>query len=251
MPFAEPLVLSSPLIAVAVLAIVFIGAVVQVGLGMGFGLTVAPVLALLDPALVPGSALFLGMATAMVGAFHERDQIVWPEVGIGMVGRATGMVCGGILLLWLSDRSLFSLTFGVMVLLAVALTVSGRTLPFTTRNLLSMGWLSGLTGIVTSVGAPPLALIYHSKPPDKARPTLAAFFALGGLIGLTILYATGLAGWMTFAMALFMAPAAVLGTWVGRHTKNKFDKRYRPALLAIAAAASIFLIFQGVTGLAP
>ncbi|MEL7274410.1 MAG: sulfite exporter TauE/SafE family protein [Pseudomonadota bacterium] len=249
MPFAEPLVLSSPLIAVAVLTIVFIGAVVQVGLGMGFGLTVAPVLALLDPALVPGSALFLGMATAMVGAIHERQHIEWPEVGLGMVGRGTGMLCGGVLLLWLTDRSLFSLTFGAMVFLAVVLTVSGKTLSFNRRNLLSMGWVSGLTGIVTSVGAPPLALIYHSKPPQSARPTLAAFFAFGGVFGLLILYVTGVAGWMTLAMALFMAPAAVVGTWVGRRTQHKFSTRYRPALLTIAALASILLIVKGAVGL--
>ena len=248
MAHIEPLVFTSLWLTLAVLIIVTIGAVVQAGLGMGFGLTVAPVLALLDPALVPAPALYLGMATAIVGAITERENIAWPEVGLGMLGRASGIGIGLIALLFLVDRSLFSLVFGIIILIAVFLSVVGWSLQMSAMNLLSMCVISGFTGVITSVGAPPLALIYQNLPAQQSRPTLAAFFAFGGAISLLALYASGWAGVHSFYLALFMAPAAIFGTWLGRRFRGRFDSRYRPALLAIAAIASVLLIIRGLSG---
>lgn len=244
----EPLVYSSVWVAVAVLAIVAIGAIVQAGLGMGFGLSVAPVLALIDPVLVPAPALYLGMATAIVGAVSERQYIIWPEVGLGMLGRCTGIVLGLFVLLYLTERSTFSLVFGIIILFAVMLSIAGWSLKMTIPNLLSMGVISGFTGVITSVGAPPLALIYQGQPAQSSRPTLAAFFAFGGAISLLALYGAGWAGLEAFYLALFMAPAAIVGTLIGRRMRGRFDNRYRPALLGIAAVASVLLIIRGLTG---
>lgn len=242
----EPLIFSDPLAAIAVLAIVFAGAVVQAGLGMGFGLTVAPALALIDPALVPASALYMGTATAAIGAMNERSGIVWREVGIGMAGRFAGIIAGLAVLISITDLSTFSLIFGCIILAAVLISVAGWQLALNTANLLGMGFVSGLMGIVTSVGAPPLALIYQSQDPAAARPTLAAFFMFGGALSLALLYASGLAGLTSFLGALFIAPAAFLGTFMGRRSRGRFDARYRPILLVIAGAASILLILRGI-----
>ena len=243
-----PLVFTHLWAAVAVSLIVFFGAIVQSGLGMGFGLTVAPVLALIDPLMVPAAALFLGMATAIASAVREHTRIAWSQVGMGMVGRTTGIACGGFALVWLTDRSLFDLVFGSLIMVAVILSVLGLRLALNTRNLLSMGWVSGFTGIITSVGAPPLALIYQGEDPATARPTLGAFFSFGGLISLLVLYAVGWAGWQSFVLALFMAPSAIAGTLAGRRMQGRFDARYRGLLLAIAALAAILLMVRGLSG---
>ena len=99
----EPLVFQSLWIALAVIAIVFTGSIVQAGLGMGFGLTVAPILALLDPVLVPICALYLGMATSIAGAWNERANIVWREVNICISGRILGILVGLYILLGLTS----------------------------------------------------------------------------------------------------------------------------------------------------
>ena len=242
----EPLVFQSLWVAIAVLTIVAFGSIVQAGLGMGFGLTVAPVLALIDPVLVPVPALYPGMATAVLGALSEKQNIVWNEVGIGMAGRFTGRLVGSVILLQMTDRSTFSLVFGIIILFAVILSIAGWRLQLNTKNLLSMGFISGFTGVITSVGAPPLALIYQHRPAIQTRATLAAFFAFGGAASLLILYATGWAGIDHLWMALFMAPAAILGTWIGRKLRGRFDSRYRRFLLAIAAFASVMLIMRGL-----
>ena len=247
MPGIEPLVFQSLWVAIAVLAIVAMGSVVQAGLGMGFGLTVAPVLALIDPALVPAPALYLGMSTAIIGAVSESRSISWKQVGTGMIGRTVGIVSGVVLLTLLVDRTSFQLLFGILIAAAVALSIIGWKLKLSIASLLSMGWISGFMGVITSVGAPPLALIYQEQPSETARPTLAAFFAFGGFISLVALYSTGWAGIREFYLALFMAPAAIIGTLFGRHVREKFDANYKPALLFVAGTASILLIIKGLS----
>lgn len=244
---AAPLVFNSVFWAAVVVVVVFAGAIVQAGLGMGFGLSVAPLLALIDPIMVPTAALFLGAATSVAGAWAEREHIVWREVAIGFSGRLTGILIGGWVLLSLTDIKLFSLVFGCTILCAVILTAVGWQLAMNAFNLVTMGIVSGFMGIITSVGAPPLALIYQNRPAIPSRPTLATFFALGGTFSLVFIYTTGRGGWVDVQMALFMVPAAVTGTWFGRRLRGHFDTRYRPALLLIAFGASILLILRGLS----
>ncbi|MHC1551477.1 TSUP family transporter [Phyllobacterium sp. K27] len=237
---------SSPLLLVAIFAIVVAAAIVQAGLGMGFGLTAAPLLALIDPALVPAPVLFLGMLTATWGAWRERDAIVWSEVGLGVVGRVCGVFTATFVLAMLPDRQAFMLLFGLMIATAVILSVIGWKLAFNHASLLAMSGISGLMGTITSVGAPPLALIYQGRCARQARPTLAAFFAIGCVLSLGGLYSSGWAGPKDAVLAGMMVPPMLLGTYIARHFGTHFDKRFRPALLAVSAAAALTLILRGI-----
>ena len=107
MPEFDALMLQSVWIAGAALLVVFAGAVVQAGLGMGFGLAVAPILALLDPVLVPVTALFLGTATSIFGAMKERENIVWRQVDSALSGRLGGIFLGLFLLRARQCRDIF------------------------------------------------------------------------------------------------------------------------------------------------
>ena len=224
----------------------FAGSVVQAGLGMGFGLTVAPILALLDPVLVPVSALYLGTATSVAGALNERANIVWKEVAICLSGRMSGIFAGLLILVGLTSLATFSLVFGIIILFAVFLSIAGWRLALNTPNLFSVGVVSGFTGVITSVGAPPLALIYQHQPAAQSRATLATFFALGGLASLIVLYISGLGNLTHLWAALIMALPAALGTWLGRRMRGGFDQRYRVFLLGIATLASLMLIYRGL-----
>lgn len=238
--------MDKPLLLAAILAIVFAASIVQAGLGMGFGLTAAPLLALIDPQLVPAPTLILGMLSSGWGAMTEHRAIVWNEVWLGLAGRVAGVVMAAFVLASLTDTRTFMLVFGVLVLAAVLLSVSGRRIAFNRGTLLAMTTVSGLMGTITSVGAPPLALIYQGRPPSVARPTLAAFFALGCAISLVGLYHAGWAGWYQLMLALVMTPVMLAGLETGRRVRDRFDRRYRPALLVIAAAAAVLLIARGL-----
>ncbi|RST85695.1 sulfite exporter TauE/SafE family protein [Aquibium carbonis] len=237
--------LGAPWLVVVGLIIV-LAAIVQLGLGMGFGLTAAPLLALIDPALVPGPTLILGMLSSTWGAIGERQAIAWNEVGIGSIGRAAGVVIATGVLTVLAGGRGFSIAFGLMVGLAVAMSIYGRRIPFTRRNLIGMSTLSGLMATITSVGAPPLALMYQDRPSAEARPTLAAFFALGCLFSLAGLAASGHAGSRDLVLAGLMLPPMLAGIVVARGLRGRFDRRYRPALLTVAGVAAALLVLRGL-----
>ena len=229
-----------------VAVIIVLGCIIQSGLGMGFGLMVAPLLALIDPRLVPAPTLFLGLFTALWGAVLDRRHIRWSEVWLAGAGRLAGVPIGLLLMAWLWGAGGFSLLFGVMVLGAVALTAAGRALPFSGLSLSAMGLVSGTMGTITSVGAPPLALVYQGRDPQASRATLAAFFALGCTMSLGGLFATGLAGSRDLALALAMLPPMVAGMWFAQRLRTGFSRHYRPWLLTVAGAAGLLLIARGI-----
>ncbi|HRB01896.1 MAG TPA: hypothetical protein PLP26_00940, partial [Ilumatobacteraceae bacterium] len=57
--------------------IVVVGACVQGSLGFGLGLIGAPVLALLDPDLVPVPLLMLALLLTIAVSFRERAMLDW------------------------------------------------------------------------------------------------------------------------------------------------------------------------------
>lgn len=238
--------LANPWLLAAVLAIVFFGAIVQFGLGMGFGLTAAPLLAIIDPQLVPAPTLFMGFMTASIGALRERDQISWNEVGLGTIGRGIGIVVSVVILASLPNRNLFELIFGLLVGLAVVFSIAGWRLPFSNLNITAMGFVSGIMGTVTSVGAPPMAIVYQSRTAGSARPTLAAFFAVGCALSLIGLYVSGWANAKHFLTALIMLPGVGAGYLASRFLRGAFDASYRRYLLTITAVAAIVLIVRGL-----
>jgi uncharacterized membrane protein YfcA len=227
--------------------IVILGAMIQTSMGMGFGLTVGPLLALLDPSFVPGATLVLGMFTAFLAALPERKAIRWNEVGYALVGRISGVLVAVLFLSAIRGLDTFLLAFGVMILLALLLSISGWQLAFNRGSLAAMGAISGLMGTITSVGAPPLAMIYQNKDPVHARPTLSAFFAIGCLVSIIGLM---IAGWFSHADIYrvgLLLPAMLLGTLIGRKLVSAIDRRYRYALWMISGIAAVQLIIRGLS----
>lgn len=236
---------SLPVLA-AVFAIVTAAAVVQAGLGMGFGIMAAPLLALVAPQFVPVPCIWMGLFTAAWTALAERQGIVWPEVGLGALGRLAGVAAGVGLIAALADAVSFSLIFGLMVGAAVLITLLGRPLPFTRPNMMAMAAVSGVMGTITSVGAPPMALVYQGRSPRAARPTLAGFFTVGCALSLGGLHLAGFAGGQDLLLALLMLPPMLLGLWIAGRTQARFDSRFRPFLLAISGGAAVLLIARGL-----
>lgn len=239
--------LGAPGLLALVLLVVFAASVVQFRLGLGFGLMAGPLLAVIDPELVPAPVLIVGFATATLGAWRERHAILWGDVLIGAAARVVGVVLVTLVLARLTDRDTFGLIFGLLVGAAVLMSLAGLRLRFSRPALFAMSVLSGIMGTITAVGAPPMAIIYQDRPPAQARPTLAAFFAVGCIASLTGLYASGWAGRRDLWLALFMLPGILAGLAVSRRLGGAAgDRRYRAALLAIAGAAACILIGRGL-----
>ena len=238
--------LAEPLVFGLVVAVVIVGAVLQSAIGMGFGLTAAPILALVDTALVPGPILVLGVVTATLAVVVDDGRVRWREVGLCTAGRLAGSVIAVGLLALIAGRSSFNIVFGTTIVAAVLLSFAGWRLAFSTANLIAMGGVSGLMGTITSVGAPPLAMIYQDHAAREARSTLSAFFAIGCVVSFA---GASIAGWAAprdFVTAALLLPAVFAGVAVARVAKRQVDRRFRTALLAISGAAGLALVVKGL-----
>ena len=233
------------ILAAASLVIVC-GAIIQSSIGMGFGLTVAPVLAVLDQDLVPGPILVMGFLTAGAGALREWRHINSGEVGTALAGRLVGAAIATGLITLLPDRSTFSLVFGLTILAMLLLAIAGWRMPFSMANLAAMGWVSGLTGTITGVGAPPLAMVYQDRAALAARPTLNAFFSIGCLLSLILLALAGWAGPDDVVVALAFLPAMALGLNLARIARPYVDHRFRLAMWSLSGVAALILIGRAV-----
>src|SRR2546428_838004 len=92
-----------------------------------------------------------------------------------------------------------------LLVASVALSASGYALPRTPPTLVGVGLLSGFMGTTTSVGGPPMSLIYQDEEGATIRGTLAGFLTVGISLSLVSLALVG-----RFGAAEAEAPAAPL-----------------------------------------
>jgi len=79
-------------VVVAACAAVAVGALVQSVSGFGLGLLSGPVLAALDPVLVPAPVLLVTVVLGLVILRRDRGRVAWREVGLATAGRLAGSV---------------------------------------------------------------------------------------------------------------------------------------------------------------
>ncbi len=227
-------------------AVVIFASILQVSIGMGFGMLASPLIALIKPELVPGSILAMGLFVAFSGAWRERVNISWTELKLGVGGRIIGSITAFIVLLIIPDVESFFVVFGIVMLVAIAMTAFGRKVDFTETNLLQLSIISGLMGSITAVGAPPMAIIYHDRDPAIVRPTLNAFFFSGSVLGLISLGSSGWISVQDFIAAVIFLPAMFFGILVSGPFKGLPNRLMSSILLGLSALASISLIIRGL-----
>lgn len=227
-----------------VTAVVAAGACVQTAVGFGLGLLAAPVLALVDVDLVPGPLLFVMVPLTVLVARRERGALDFRGIRWAIAGRVPGTVAGSLAVAALPKGPL-AVLFGSLVLVAVALSVAGWHLQPTTRTLLTAGAASGFMGTATSIGGPPMALVYQRASGPELRSTLAAYFVVGAAFSLATLAAVGEFGWHELRLGLLLLPGMLLGYLASGAAARVLDRGYtRTAVLTMATVSSLVLIVR-------
>lgn len=230
------------------LIIVTLSIMVQAWVGIGFGLLAAPLLYLIDPAYVPGPVLILGWLLSVIVVLKQRHKLNWHRVLPAIVARLPGSWCGALLLVSTAPWQL-SLFFGAALLLAVWLSVRRFSASLNKLNLMAAGFLSGILGTATSVGGPPMALLYQHEARLTARNEIAAFFLVGTPISILMLWLNGGIDLLGGVLILKMLPGVALGFWLSRHLEQKFKaENARPAILLISAISALVVLWQGIVG---
>jgi uncharacterized membrane protein YfcA len=150
----------------------------------------------------------------------------------------------------LSPRG-FSILFGVLVLLAVLLSALGFSIRPTGRNVLVAGTLAGFMGTTSSIGGPPVALIFQDMPGPELRGTLSAYFLGSTMLALTALTAIGRFGESELGLALSLLPGLLLGLALSSMTAGMLDRRgIRPLILLLSGLAGSAVLLRGLAALA-
>ena len=226
--------------------VVAVASVLQMSVGMGFGMLAAPMIALIKPEIVPGAILTMGLVVAFSGAWRERKNISFNELKLGFGGRFVGSMMAFICLLFIPDIDAFLITFGLIMLIAILITASGLQLQFNDKNLLGLSVVSGVMGTMTAVGAPPMAIIYHDRPPATVRPTLNAFFGAGSVLGMVSLSVSGWLDFYDIVAAILLLPALVLGVIIAEPFKSMPSRVLSRVLLFLSSIASLILVLRGL-----
>jgi hypothetical protein len=223
-------------------AVVALGATIQGSVGFGLNLVTAPLLALIDPNLVPGPTLLAGLVLTVLLAGRDRAGIDVRGVGWALVGRVPGTLVGAGLVAAIPPSEI-SLVIGVAVLAGVAMTAAGLRLRPTVGVLVGAGLLSGLMGTAAAIGAPPVALVYQHATGVRLRGTLAGYFVPGATLSLLALAAVGRFGPAEMRTGLALVPGILVGLVLSRHTAPILDRGYtRPAVLTVSVAAALVLV---------
>lgn len=227
---------------VVVVVAVLVGATVQGSIGFGLNLIAAPVLALVDPDLVPGPAIVLAFVMTLLVAAREWRDIDLRDVRWAFCGRIPGSLAGAGAVAVLSPRAL-SVAIGLAVLVAVAITASGVHVAPTRGVLVGAGAVSGLMGTASSIGGPPMAMALHGSTGAAMRGTLSAFFLLGTIVSVALLAAVGEFGTRDLVASLVLLPAVLLGFAASRLIAPHVDgARLRTAVLALSTLAALSVI---------
>ncbi len=199
--------------------VAMVGAYVQAVVGLGLGLLTAPVVALVAPSLVPVLPLWLALLISGLNLADEHEHVDWRSTLWSLPARVPGTVLGAWLVASFTEQQI-GVALGVMVLLAVALTIRTVDVPLNPVSLAAAGFVAGATGTATSVGGPPIALLYQRGVPEVVRATLSVFFFVGVIISLTGLAISGSLDREPSLLALVLAPGVLVGYVVGRRTRG-------------------------------
>jgi uncharacterized membrane protein YfcA len=231
--------------AAASLAVVT-GTLTQRATGGAFGMVVAPLIALVAPDRMPAGVLLIALAVTLLSTPRADGPVAWRELAPATAGRLLGALAAAGVVALAPDPGAVAVLVALSVLIGVAISLSGLRVALSPVSLAAAGGLSGLTGTLTSVGAPPMLLLYQHAG-AAARPTLNAFFALGVAVSLAALALRGQVSAADAVFALSMAPAAAVGFALAFPAVRRLRGRsIRPLILGLATAASLAILLRAL-----
>jgi uncharacterized protein len=223
-------------------ALVLVAACMQGIGGIGFAMFCAPIAGLFFPSMTPASLLVLGGLVSLACALREPAHIDWSMARYGILGR-----CGGgalaIGMVAIAPLHLLSVAYGLLLLVAVLLTLKGWKIAPSRRNTCLAGVVSGVMGTITSAGAPPFAILTQRLEPPQIRATVGCILAVGAAVSLLMLAAAGRFGLPQLELSISLLPWVLVGFAVSSRVGRRISPRsIRQFLLALAAAGGVGIL---------
>ena len=223
-----------------------VGAVVQGAVGFGAMLVAIPFLLLIDPDLVPGSALVASVPLGLAILLRDKAHGHLRDISWALAGKAAGAPLGVVVLIAVPGDGL-GVLLAVMLLAAVAATASRWHVEPTRRNGFVAGTISGFSGTTVGVGGPPVAIVYQHDAGPVLRANLARYFLIGLAISLTALTIGGELGAERIKAGLTLVPGLLVGAALSGRAAGVLDRGWaRPAVLVVCTASAVAVFLRSV-----
>ncbi|GAA2586966.1 sulfite exporter TauE/SafE family protein [Actinomadura fulvescens] len=223
-----------------------LGAVVQSSVGLGVGLVAAPVVTMLFPSLMPGSILVAATVLPLATLAQEMKHADLRGLGWAFGGRVAGTPIGVWVVAAVPARALGVLV-GAVVLAALGASAWSANVPRNPGTLATAGLIAGATGTASSIGGPPIALLYQKESGPRVRATLAVFFTVGALLSLLTLAAVDQLPLRQVTAGLALTPFVLAGFLVAGPLRRYLDGgRMRTAILLVVGTSAVSLIVRSL-----
>jgi len=232
--------------AVLACAIVAVASCVQGSIGFGLAVLAAPLLVLIEPEFVPAPLILNGMILVVLLAYRERKTVDSNGVKWMAIGCVPGSAIAAVVLTVVSASG-FRIMFSILVMMAVVLSAIGYSIRLTRVNIFTAGVLSGFMGTTSSIGGPPVALIYQNLSGDRFRGTLSTYFCVAGTFAIIALILAGRCGKDELLLALVVLPGLLIGLAFSKLTAGMLARRsMRPAVLILSAVSAIAVLVRTI-----
>jgi uncharacterized membrane protein YfcA len=221
-----------------------VGAIVQGSIGFGLNVIGAPLLVLIDTAFIPGPALAAAFVLTLLVGHRDRRSIDTKGLGWVFVGRVPTSIGTALAVAALPEAGL-AVVLASVVLVAIAMSLLGWRVERTPPTLAAAGAISGVMGTISSVGGPPIAMLYQHERGPMVRGTMAAIFSAGALTSMIMLGIVGRFATDELRLLAALVPGVLIGFVCSRWTAHWLDRGFmRPAVLCLSAASSIAAIVR-------
>ena len=214
--------------------------------GFGFGLLVAPPMALLigpKDTVVLSNVLSSCLNAAMFARLHAH--IEWRIASVLTAGSIAGMPIGLLILVWINPRVLQIVIALTVVLFALLLIRGLRIHGGGLVGDIATGMMSGVLNTSTSMSGPPVVLYLQGRgiASNAFRGTLAALFVATSVIAVGLLAAAGRFDREIGGDALIALPSLAVGWMAGNalysHVDEALFRRLVFAVLFVSAGIAI------------
>lgn len=231
-----------PASLLALVVVSFVAALVQGTIGFGFSMLSVPLLSLIDPRLAPVPQIVVSVFLSGLVFMREREHAdlrggVWV-----FVGQLPGALLGLAVLSRVSASTL-DLVIGAIVLFAVLSVARGYAIRRTPLTKFLAGMASAASALLSSIGGPPLALVYHGVRGPEFRATLAMVFVVGSTLAVV---SRGFAGEMVardLALAVWGFFPMLMGVYLSKFLAARLEGQlFRVAVLVLVALTGAMLL---------
>ena len=232
---------------IATAGIVLVSGVIVGLAGFGFALfAVPPLLFFHDPATVVVMVLLLGFTSGLIVIWGEWREIERSILRALLPWSCAGLFAGAAILNYVAELYIKLLASAVVAVFALVMA-AGIRLPGVHHRSATVvaGFASGVLGTSAGLPGPPIALLFTARefPPTTFRVTITSYFVLIDIVAVGILIASDQVHRADLWLAVSMAPAALLGRWLGRHIAHRITpgafRRVVIGLLLLTGAAGI------------